>query len=79
MILPEANHDWVHLCYRIINPLKIIIRLFIRFVLNYDFMRKNLLIKIRLRKLSVHMEVYYASTYICKNPQRVLRSLFACS
>jgi hypothetical protein len=39
--------------YRIINPLEIIIMLFIRFVLNYDFARKNLLMKIRLRKLSL--------------------------
>jgi hypothetical protein len=38
--------------YRIINPLKTIIMLFIRFVLNYDFVRKNLLTKIILRKLS---------------------------
>jgi hypothetical protein len=39
--------------YRIINPLEIIIMLFIRFVLNYDFVRKNLLMKIRLRKISL--------------------------
>jgi hypothetical protein len=39
--------------YRIINPLEIIIMLLIRFVLNYSFMRKNLLMKIRLRKLSL--------------------------
>jgi hypothetical protein len=39
--------------YRIINQLEIIIMLFIRFVLNYDFVRKNLLMKIRLRKLSL--------------------------
>jgi hypothetical protein len=37
---------------RIINLLEIIIMLFIRFVLNYSFVRKNLLMKIRLRKLS---------------------------
>jgi hypothetical protein len=38
--------------YRIINLLEIIIMLFIRFVVNYDFVRKNLLMKIKLRKLS---------------------------
>jgi hypothetical protein len=38
--------------YNIINTLEIIIMMFIRFVLNYDFARKNLLMKIRLRKLS---------------------------
>jgi hypothetical protein len=38
---------------RIINLLEIIIMLFIRFVLNYSFVRKNLLMKIRLRKLSL--------------------------
>jgi hypothetical protein len=38
---------------KIINPLEIIIILFIRFVLNYSFVRKNLLMKIRLRKLSL--------------------------
>jgi hypothetical protein len=37
---------------RIINLLEIIIMLFIRFVLDYDFVRKNLLMKIRLRKLA---------------------------
>jgi hypothetical protein len=38
--------------YKIINLLEIIIMLFIRFVVNYDFVRKNLLMKIKLRKLS---------------------------
>jgi hypothetical protein len=37
---------------KITNLLEIIIMLFIKFMLNYDFMRKNLLMKIRLRKLS---------------------------
>jgi hypothetical protein len=37
---------------RTINLLEIIIMLFIKFMLNYGFMRKNLLMKIRLRKLS---------------------------
>jgi hypothetical protein len=31
--------------FRIINPLEIIIKLFIRFVLNYGFVKKNLRIK----------------------------------
>jgi hypothetical protein len=35
--------------FRIINSLEIIIMLFIRYVLNYDFMKRNLLMKIRLR------------------------------
>jgi hypothetical protein len=39
--------------FRIINPLEIIIMLFIRFVLNYGFVKKNLLMKKRLRKLSL--------------------------
>jgi hypothetical protein len=39
--------------YRIINPLGIIIMMFIRFVLNYGFVRRNLLMKKRLRKLSL--------------------------
>jgi hypothetical protein len=39
--------------YKIINLLDIIIMIFIRFVLNYSFVRKNLLMKIRLRKLSL--------------------------
>jgi hypothetical protein len=39
--------------YMIINSLEIIIMLFIRFVLNYYFVRKNLLMKIKLRKLSL--------------------------
>jgi hypothetical protein len=51
VILLGANHDWIHLRLQI-NPLEIIILLFIRFVLNYSFVRKNLLMKIRLRKLS---------------------------
>jgi hypothetical protein len=38
--------------YKIINSLEIIIMIFIRFVLNYSFVRNNLLMKIRLRKLS---------------------------
>jgi hypothetical protein len=37
--------------FRIINPLEIIIILFIRFVLNYSFVKRNLLMKKRLRKL----------------------------
>jgi hypothetical protein len=39
--------------YKIINLLKTIIMSFIRFVLNYGFTRKNLLMRIRLRKLSL--------------------------
>jgi hypothetical protein len=39
--------------FRIINSLEIIIMLFIRYVLNYDFMKRNLLMKIRLRWLSL--------------------------
>jgi hypothetical protein len=38
---------------KIINLLEIIIMLFIKFVLNYDFVRKNILMRIRLRKLSL--------------------------
>jgi hypothetical protein len=38
---------------KIMNLLKIIIMSFIRFVLNYGFVRKNLLIRIRLIKLSL--------------------------
>jgi hypothetical protein len=38
--------------FRIINPLEIIIMMFIRFVLNYGFVKKNLLMKKRLTKLS---------------------------
>jgi hypothetical protein len=37
---------------KIINPLEIIIMMFIRFVLNYGFVRKKLLMKIRLRTLT---------------------------
>jgi hypothetical protein len=40
--------------FRIINPLKIIIILFIRYVLNYSFAKKkNLPMKIRLRRLAL--------------------------
>jgi hypothetical protein len=39
--------------FKIINLLEIIIMLFISYVLNYDFMKKNLLTKIRLRRLSL--------------------------
>jgi hypothetical protein len=38
--------------YNIINQLETTIMMFIRFMLNYGFVRKNLLIKIRMRKLS---------------------------
>jgi hypothetical protein len=37
--------------FRIINPLEIIILLFIRYVLNYNFVKKCLLMKVRLRRL----------------------------
>jgi hypothetical protein len=39
--------------FRIINPLGIIIMLFIRYVLNYGFVKKCLLMKIRLKRLSL--------------------------
>jgi hypothetical protein len=39
--------------YRIINPLDIIIMVFIRFVLNYGFAKMNLMMKKRLRKFSL--------------------------
>jgi hypothetical protein len=38
--------------FRILNSLEIAIMLFIRYVLNYDFVKKNILMKIRLRRLS---------------------------
>jgi hypothetical protein len=45
-----GGHNYV---FRIINPLKIIIMMFIRYVLNYGFAKKSLPIKIRLRRLSL--------------------------
>jgi hypothetical protein len=44
--------EFTYAC-KIINLLEIIIMLFIRFVLNYGFARKNLMMRIRLRKLSL--------------------------
>jgi hypothetical protein len=49
--LRQITIGFTYAC-RIINPLEIIIMLFIRFVLNYGFVRKNVVMKIRLRKLS---------------------------
>jgi hypothetical protein len=43
--------EFTYAC-KIINPLEIIIMLFIRFMLNYGFAKRNLLMKIRLIKLS---------------------------
>jgi hypothetical protein len=37
----------------IINPMEIIITLFIRYVLNYGFVKKNLLMRIRLGRLTI--------------------------
>jgi hypothetical protein len=44
--------EFTYAC-KIINLLEIIIMLFIKFVLNYNFVRKNILMRIRLRKLSL--------------------------
>jgi hypothetical protein len=44
-------NEFTYAC-KIINLLEIIIMLSIKFVLNYGFVRKNLLMKITLRKLS---------------------------
>jgi hypothetical protein len=62
--------------FRIINPLEIIIMMFIRFVLNIGFVKKNLLNQKILRKLSLlcFHQTGYLSYPVPRNRERSLHT-----